>query len=327
MTEKILSQDEMDALLQGVQSGQIDTRTAPGPTAGVRPYDLLNLNHFVTLHPVMAIKVVSNRMIISCRVAMRKLFRKPVTMELTIVEMNKFDTFIETIPPMSSFHLLKVEPLSKTVLLILTAEMVYFLLDHFYGGGGKLHARTEGGYTLIERMFIQKVVDLLLSEFQKAWDFVRPVKISMTRTDSTARTMRVLPDKDWVVTARLKLGFDESGQDFYFCFPFAHLEPLREKLYGGHEIQVIVRTDKSDAALKQHLIDSGYVTAAVLIGSAALTVPEVIRLEVGDVVQLDRKADADFELMFENISKFYGRPGTFEGKNAFQIKSLVPPKP
>ena len=326
MVEKILSQDEMDALLHGVQSGQVDTRTPPGPTAGVYPYDLMNLNHYVTLHPTMAIKVISGLFTVPFQLALRRVLRKEVKVEQTIVEMSKFDSFLEGIPPMSSYNLIALAPLTNTVLLVITSDLVYLLLVYFYGGG-KLHSKQGGEYTLIERRFIQKILDILLAELQKAWDAVRPVKITLTRTDSTPRTMKVLPDKDWMVTARFKLNIEESGGDFFFCFPFADLEPLRKTLYGGPANKAAQKTTQGEASLKYHITELGMVTVSAIVGSAALTVPEINKLEVGDIIALDRSVNEPLELTVQNKPVFYGKPGTYKDKQAFQVQSVIPPKP
>ncbi len=325
MAEKVLSQDEMDALLQGVQSGQVDTRVSLGQTSGVHPYDLTNVNHYMTLHPIPAIKTVSERFIPLFQLALLPLFRKEIKVTLTIAEMGKFDSFLEKIPPMSSYHLIKLEPLTNSVLLIFTANTVYFLLEHFYGGYGRLHSKTEGDYTLIEKRFILKVIDVLLVSFQKAWAPVSPVKISLTRTASHPRTMRVLQDKDWTVTARFKLEIDSAGEEFFFCFPFASLEPLRAKLYGGPENEQAPDT-RFQPLLTHYIKESGRVNVVGSVGSSTLSAPEISKLEVGDIVMLDREASADMELQIEGCSKFLGKPGLYRGKNAFQIRSIIQPK-
>ena len=326
MVEKILSQDEMDALLHGVQSGQVDTRTAPGPTAGVRPYDLMNLNHYVTLHPTMAIKVVSGLFTVPFQLALKRVFRKEIKVEQTIVEMSKFDSFLEGIPPMSSYNLIKLEPLTNAVLLIITSDLVYLLLVYFYGGG-KPHSRQGEEYTLIETRFIRKIVDILIAELQRAWDSICPVKITLHRTSSTPRTMKVYPDKDWMVTARFKLSLEESGEDFYFCFPFAQLEPLRKTLYGGPANKAAQKTSQGEASLRYHITELGVVTVSAIVGSAALTVPEINKLEVGDIIALDRGVNEALELTVQNKPVFYGKPGTYKDKQAFQVQSVIPPRP
>jgi flagellar motor switch protein FliM len=325
MAEKVLSQDEMDALLQGVQSGQVDTRISLGATSGVHPYDLTNVNHYMTLNPVPAIKVVSDLFLPPFQIALTQAFRKEVKASLLIVEMGKFDSFLDKIPPMSSYHLIKVDPLTNTMLLVFTASTVYFLLEHFYGGDGRMHAKTEGDYTLIEKRFIQKVVDILLATFQKAWTPIKPVKISMIRAASHPRTMRVLQDKDWVVTARFKLEIDDAAEEFYFCFSFAHLEPLRSKLYGGpeHELELDTRWQP---ILIHYVKESGWVNVTGCVGSSVLSAPEISRLEVGDIITLDREASHDMELLVEDYPKFHGQPGVYRGKNAFQVRSVIHPK-
>ena len=322
MSEPVLSQEEMDALLKGVQTGQIDTTVAPSSTTGLK-YDLTDVNHYVTLSPAMTLKVVGDRFVPHIQAAISKAVLREVKITAIPIQTVKFNSVINNIPPMSSLNLLNVKPLTETALLVLPANVVYFLLDHFLGGKGRLLVGAGEGYTLIENRFVQKIVDMILYEFERAWQPIHRVAIAKIRTDCFARNMKVSADKDLVVTSSFHIDIQGAGAEFFFCFPFAHFDRLRKKLFGGPGGEIAKQPEEMGMALKNHLMEGCFVSVSGCLGEAVLTVPEIVELEAGDIVMLNQNTNEDLELRVEGLTKFHGQSGAYKGKRAFQIKSIV----
>jgi flagellar motor switch protein FliM len=322
MAEPVLSQEEMDALLKGVQGGQIDTTISPG-NAGALRYDLTDVNHYVTLSPAMTLKVVGDRFVPHIQAAISKAVLRQVKITALPVQTVKFNSVMNSIKPMSCMNLLNVKPLTETALLVLPADIVYFLLDHFLGGKGRLLVGEGEGYTLIENRFVQKIVDMILIEFEKAWQPIHKVTIEKMRTDCFVRNMKVSADKDLVVTSSFNLEIKGAGAEFFFCFPFAHFDRLRKTLFGGPGGEIAKQPEEMGIAIKDHLMEGCFVSVSGSLGEAVLTVPEIIALEKGDLVMLNQRVSSDLELRAEGLTKFHGQTGAYKGKRAFQIKSIV----
>jgi len=323
MADPILSQEEMDSLQAAVRSGQIDTGVVKGSTEGVLRYDLTDVNHYVTLSPAMTLKVVGDRFVPHLQAAISKAVLREVKVTAIPVQTVKFGNVIGNIQPMSSLNLLSVEPLTGSALLVMTANVVYFLLDHFLGGKGRLLVGEGDGYTAIEHRFVQKIVDMIVREFERAWQPIHKVAISKIRTDCFVRNMKVSADKDLVVTSAYHLEIKGTGAEFFFCFPFAHFDRLRKKIYGGPGGEIAEQPEEDQTALKHHLTEGCSVSVSGCLGEAVLTVPEIVDLEVGDLIMLNQHVHEDLELRVEGNTKFLGQTGAYKGKRAFQIKSVV----
>jgi flagellar motor switch protein FliM len=163
-----------------------------------------------------------------------------------------------------------------------------------------------------------------LYEYTRAWQPVHPVKISLARTDCNVRNMRVLSDKDLVVTASYRIEINGIGEEFFFCFAFSHFDRLRRKIYGGPGGEVLPQPEESGEALHGHLKEDCFVSVAGVLGETTLTVPEIVDLEAGDLVMLNQNVGDDLELQVEGYTKFHGQTGAYKGKRAFQVKSIVP---
>lgn len=322
MSEPVLSQEEMDLLQEAVRSGQVDTAVAPG-SAGASTYDLTDVNHYVTLSPVLTLKAIADRFVPHIQAAFAKTLLREVKVTATPVQTVKFNSVMADIQAMSCMNLISVKPLTETALLILPADVIYFLLDHFLGGKGRLLVGAWGNYTLIESRFVDKIVDMILSDFEKAWQPIHKVAIEKIRSDCFVRNMKVAADKDLVVTSGFHLDISGKGADFLFCFPFAHFDKLRTKIYGGPGGEIAKQPEEDGTALKDHLADGCYVDVLGCLGETVLTVPEVVELEVGDLVMLTQSTTENLELRVEGITKFHGQTGAYKGKRAFQIQSVV----
>ncbi|MEK7703274.1 MAG: FliM/FliN family flagellar motor switch protein [Nitrospirota bacterium] len=322
MAEPILSQEEMDALLKGVAGGDIDTSVSSS-AMGALKYDMTDVNHYVTLNPEMTMKAVSERFIPHIEAAMSKAIRRKMTITLSNVETVKFGGTIGQVPPMSYLNLLKVDPLSDAALLVMPATAVYFLFDFALGGKGRLFLRGEGDYTLIERRFIERIVEVILAEYRKAWQPVHPVAISLLRSDCNVRNMRVLSDKDLAVISRFRIEINNKAEEFFFCFAFSHFDRLRRKIYGGPGGEVAPQPEEAGDALYDHLTEGCTVSVAGVLGETTLTIPEIVDLEVGDLVMLNQNVHEDLALSVEGLPKFYGQTGAYKGKRAFQIQHIV----
>ncbi|MEK7748095.1 MAG: FliM/FliN family flagellar motor switch protein [Nitrospirota bacterium] len=322
MAEPILSQEEMDALLKGVKDGNVDTSFSSSPADSLK-YDLTDVNHYVTLSPAMTMKAVSDRFLPHIEAALCKAIRRKVTVTSAGVDTVKFGGTVGQILPMSYISLLKVAPLTDAALLVMPASVVYFMFDLALGGKGKLFLRGEGDHTMIERRFIERTVDTILHEFNKAWQPVHPVVLSLIRSDCNIRNMRVLADKDLVVTSRFRIEMNDKGEEFFFCFAFSHFDRLRRKIYGGPGGEIAPQPEAAGDALHNHLTEACYVSVAGVLGETTLTVPEIVDLEVGDLVMLNQNVHEDLALSVEGLPKFYGQTGAYKGKRAFQIQSIV----
>jgi flagellar motor switch protein FliM len=312
MADKVISQGEMDALMKG------DGR---GALSGVQSYDLTRQKRVIPAR-ILTLEMICEQFARYFQSALGTLLAKELEFKLQSTETVDCGDLINRIPMLSSVNVITMEPLKGNALILVESDTVYLLLDHFFGGSGRIHSKTTGEFTPVEQRFVQKVVTLMLAQLQKAWYPVYPMHIALVRSETNPKFAMIVPPKEVmiVVPFNLKIGNDE--RKFSICLPYPTVEPIWEKLCALYQGQATDTVDEWHEALREHM---GGCKAEVKadLGVASLLISEITALKPGDVVLLDKVQSDELELTVEGIVKFSGRPGTHRGNVSFQVSSVV----
>jgi len=322
MGEKVLSQDEVEALLRGVQGGDVDTEVDEGPATGVRSYDLTSQDRIIRGR-MPSLEIINERFARLFRVSISSFFRKEAEVTPVSVDIIKFGEFTRMIPLPSNINIVKMDPLRGHILIVLDAKGIYTMVDLFFGGKGQTYVKVEGrDFTTVEQRIIQKVVKILLEDFEKAWSPLHKVKVFFVRSEINPQFATVVAPTEVVVKVVFKLELEGEGCDIIVCLPYPTIEPIREKLYGGFQSDQLEVDGQWGVRFRSELTQC-FLSVTAEVGEASLTLDEVIHLSSGDIIVLDKSVTDDFVMKVEGRPKFLGKAGTHNGNPAFQITSLV----
>lgn len=322
MAEKVLSQAEVDALLRGVSGGTIETESKPLHPKGLRQYDLTGQERIIRGR-MPALEIINDRCCQHLQTSFSSLIRRNVECSPLSIEITKYGEFIKKIPFPSNLSILKMDPLRSNIILALEARLIFILLDYYLGGTGQTHVKTEGrDFSKIEHHFIDKIVTLFNRDLQKAWEPLMPVSISLVRNETNPQFAMIVNPTEITVTVKLKIEIENQSWDILLSLPYPAIEPVREKLYGGFQSDQLTSDPEWGDRFKKELIGCT-VSVTAELGSALLSLEEVTRLAVGDIILLNNAVDGDIPLQVEETVKFYGRPGISNGNNALVISRAI----
>ncbi|MGB1239765.1 MAG: flagellar motor switch protein FliM, partial [Pseudomonadales bacterium] len=169
----LLSQDEIDALLHGVDdSAPADSGGEPEleveDADGVRKYDLASNEHVVRGR-MPTLELVNERFARNARTSIYNLLRSSADVAVEDIQMLKYGDYVHTLYVPSSMCVMRVAPLKGSGLFILDAKLVYKLVDNFYGGDGR-HAKIEGrDFTPTENRLVFKLLEFFFRDLKDAW--------------------------------------------------------------------------------------------------------------------------------------------------------------
>lgn len=322
MPEKILSQEEVDALLKGVSDGKVSTQPAPAPSQGVRSYDF-SIRDPIPHGGMSVLDFVHERFARFFQAALSSAVRKELTIQPMPIQVLSFEEFMKDIPPPICLNLVKMEPLKGEVVVLLKSETLYTLLELLFGGSGRGAGKvglTE--FTPIEQRVIHRMVLMVLEEFQKAWMPLYPFKPALTRSETNPQFTKVMSPGERIIRISFKVQLEEEAREILIALPYRSMEPVFEKLIGGLAGAVREIDPEWTARLRSGITDCG-VSVTAELGTAVLTIQEITQLAVGDVIVLEKRVDENLEMKVEGRPKFRGHPGLHRGKPAFQITSLI----
>ena len=325
MGQQILSQEEVDALLTSVASGEVDLEpqervATKDATADLPVYDLTAQN-IMMREQFDVLDEVHDRFSNALRNYMSGTLGVSVDIELASTEMVKFGEFMEGLSGQTSFHTFRMEPLVGSALLAIEGNLVFFLIDRMFGGTGKGSIKQERDFTLLEQRVMRKFADDVLKDLEKAWSLVLPMEITMGKSETKQQFVRLVSPGDLVIIVMTAVSLDEFSANMLLCVPYLLLEPIREKLSFKNMRDAELGNTWTEQL--EALLNESTVTITAELGRASHTVRNILDLNRGDVIMLDTGPQDLVPVMVEKIPKFLGNAGVVAGNRAVQINSLV----
>ena len=322
--EKILSQDEIDALLKGVVSGEVETQAEEEGQAagGVKQYDLFNQERIVRGR-MPTLELITDRFTRHQSLSWSSLLNTKVEFNIIGTQIMKFGAFLKTVPIPSSLNVFRMDPLRGNGLFVLNAFLVYLCVDYFYGGKGQTHVKPEGrDFTPIQFRIIQKLVKLAFEDMDKAWRAALTVKTELVRSEVNPQFAMVVSASEIVFVTTLQVQFGETTSDFFIVYPYSMIEPIKEKLYSGI-VSDQVEQDGSWATRFHEKVQECSLGITVRLGTATVKVRDVLDFAPGDLILLDQRPGDPLDCFVEGYLKFQGSPGVSKGNHACRIEKVV----
>ncbi len=322
---QILSQDEVDALLQGVTGGDIDTQVGDDDEltgeGGIVPYDLTSQERIIRGR-MPTLEIIHQRFSRTFRSAISSMLRRVVDVALVSTDMIKFGEFLKTLPVPTSLHIYKMEPLRGFALVVLETKLVFALVDVLFGGSARTHVKVEGrDFTPIETYIIKRIVLKLLEDLHAAWRPVHELNIEYSRSEVNPQFAGIVPPSDLVVVVTFEMEIEDQQGNLSFCIPYSMIEPIRAKLHAGFQSDRL-EIDHAWLNRLQERIMGAEVDLVSLLGEAMIGAGDLMKLKEGDVIPLKTGAKDEVEILVEGVAKFKGRPGAMQGKTALEITEL-----
>jgi flagellar motor switch protein FliM len=317
----VLSQEEVDSLLKGVSSGEIETEAEEeAPTDGVMPYDFTRQEQMLRGR-MPALGIVNERFATNFRTNLSGMVRRTVDIETEPVDMVKFEDFRLSLPVPTSLHIFRIDPLVGQALVVFDGRLVFSLIECYFGGKGTEHARIEGrDFTAIENAMIRKAVRACLEDLATAWERVYTVKMTYLRSEVNPEFAAIVLPGDLVIVVRFNVDIEGVGGHMSLCIPYSTIEPIRERFYGG--LQDLPKADRKWKKRIEDRVKATRVDIAVELGTTRVTAERLLGLQTGDVIQLEQFIADPLIGRVEGIPKFLGCPGTKKANRALKIEKM-----
>ena len=319
----VLSQDEVDSLLNGISDGKVKTETdTPERGKGLNVYDFRS-QAGPSFASMPALGTINERFVGSLRVSLSAATRSVIDVTISSTESVPFDEFSRSIPLPSSLNIFKMAPLKGFALLVLEGPLVFAFVDIFFGGKGGGHLRLEGNdFTPIEVRIIEKVVAIILGDLEHAWSDVHKIKMALVRSEMDPKFAAIAKPNDSVMVSRFTVEFGNTAGNMTICIPYSTIEPLREKLKQGLQNEK-VEVDQRWRKHIQEKIKGLAINVLCTLGMTKITGRELLEIKVDDIIPLEQGVNDLITVSVEDIPKFRGFPGTRNSKQAIRISESI----
>lgn len=320
---KLLSQEEINALLNEVETGNIAATVEPIEIKDgtIRTYDLTHHERIIRGR-MPGLELVNERFTRLFMNSLSSKLTKFVDAVVQDISMVKFNEFIKAISLPSSINVFKIEPLHGYALFIVEAPIAFAILECFFGSNDINNIKVEDrSFTSIEQRIIKKVVDLALHDIEIAWKSLSDVNLKYVGVETNPRFITIVTPVEPVIKIEIKVAVEEFDGRIFLCIPYSTIEPLKEKLYSSVHSET-VETDKRWISRLTTVLCDSYIKIIAEIEKIELTVGEVLDLKVGDVINLGKSISDEFDITVEEVLKFKGTPCLSRGSQAIKITNI-----
>ncbi len=320
MSQQILSQDEVDALLQGITGESQKLEQDEAPTEGVRDYNLASQERIVRGR-MPTLEIVNERFARNIRVGLFNLIRRSPEVSVGGIKVQKYSAFLREIVVPTNFNIMAVRPLRGSGLVVCDPNLVFSVIDALFGGAGKFHTRIEGrDFSATEQRIIQRLIDVIGNEYKQAWRGIYPLELEYQRSEMQPQFATIATPSEIVVCTSFTLEIGETTGTVHICIPYSTLEPIRDILFSSIQGDS-AEPDRRWVNLLKQQIQSAEVEVVAELAQAPATVEQLLSFKPGDFIELD--LNQLLEAKVDGVPIFECYYGTSNGKYALRVEKLL----
>ena len=323
---QVLSQDEVDALLNAVNeneedlfdNGENNDYEDESGSENIQSYDLTNQDRVIRGRmPIL--EIIYERFIRSFRVSLSNSLRKISTISMISTDLLKFGEFVNTLPIPSCMCIMRFNELRGPALLVFESKLAYAILDSYFGGTDRPFTKIEGKeFTQIELSFMRKVMDMAIGDLEDAWSPVHKIDAQHIRTEINPQFVGVVPPSDVIIATTFEVEFESASGTIMVVVPYSTIEPIKQKLSSSFQTDNEVGDNIWTNAMKQHLVETE-ATCTVKLGNTEMTIGDLVNLQVGDIIPLSQEASGEVAIEIEGVEKYKCLIGLYKGNRAVQV--------
>jgi len=316
-----LSQDEVDSLLRGVSGDAVETKEQEvEDKSKPRPYNVAS-NERIVRGRMPTMEVINERFARMLRVSMFNLVRRSAEISVGQVRVVKFVDFIRNLVLPTNMNLVQAKPLRGNALFIFDPNLVFLVVDTMFGGDGRFHTRVEGReFTQTEHRIIQNILSAVFEAYTKAWEPVYHLDFEFVRSEMNPQFANIATPNELVVVSTFEIAFNDVGGAVNICLPYSMIQPIRELLFSAMQGDHL-SADKNWNHLMATQIKSAEIELVALLGEAKLTVEDVMKIKIGDVIPLH--VAENLTATVNDVPVMECKYGVFQDQYAIKVEKVL----
>ncbi|MCW8900180.1 MAG: flagellar motor switch protein FliM [Gammaproteobacteria bacterium] len=317
---ELLSQDEIDALLHGVDDGEVETENDLELQDGVaREFDFASHDRIVRGR-MPTLEMINERFARSFRISLFNMLRRSAEISVSGVQMVKFSEYLHSMFVPTSLNIVKLHPLRGSALCVLDPKLVFILVDNYYGGVGR-HAKIEGrDFSATEQRVISIVLQDAFKDLEEAWKPVMKVNFEFSSMEVNPQFANIVSPTEVVVVSTFHIELDGGGGDFMVTIPYSMVEPIRDLLDAGIASDITDKDERWVISLREE-IKLAEVEMSCNLTEITLPLYDVLNLKEGDILPISMPDVVT--LRAEDIPVLRGKVGESRGSKAVKITQAV----
>ncbi len=323
-TADLLSQDEIDALLHGVDDGEVETEAEEEVSTDARSYDF-NSQERIVRGRMPTLEMVNERFARYFRISLFNFLRRSAEISISGIQIQKFSEYVQGLFVPTNLNIVRFAPLRGRALIVIEPRLVFTAVDNFFGGDGQFYNKVEGReFTPTEMRVIRLIIDMIFKDLREAWKPVLALEFEYMNSEVNPAFANIVSPAEIVVVSTVHVELEGGGGDISIAMPYSMIEPIRDLLDAG------ISSDQGESdnnrwqlALRNEVMRSKVNVSSLLV-EKQVKLSDILNFKQGDVIPIDLPKEV--LLRAESIPIFRGEVGLSDGNYAVKINDKILPE-
>ncbi len=319
----VLSQSEIDNLLQSLSNGDVDIEEMKKSSENVvKDYDFARPSKFSKEH-LRTLEIIFEHYGRLLSTTLPIYLRKNIQVEVMNSEAVTYMEFTNALSNPVLLGIVDFSPLQGSIILEMASKLGFAFVDRMLGGEGNPLDKTRD-FTEIELLIIERIMNSCVELLREPWENVLDVYPRMERIETNSQFAQIISPSEMIAIVTLNIKMGEVEGLMNICLPYLTLEPVMDKLntkFWYSNMQE--KADESYSDDIEVLIRKAEIPITAVLGNSSINVSDFAALQVGDIIRLDTKVDDELSVFVGNLKKFTALPGEFGKDYAVRVTSII----
>lgn len=320
---EVLSQGEIDALLQALSSGEVDAQDIKEEESKkIKEYDFKNPQK-IAKDQLRTLEIIHENLGRLFQTFLSGYLRAPLKLSILTVDQFAYSEFSNAISNPAFLSIVDFEPLNGQILIDISPDIAYLIIDRLLGGDGTEDQETRS-FTEIELSLLESMMNKMMPIIKETWENVVDLEPKLDKIEVNPQFVQVIPHNETIALITMKLEVGSKEGLLNICIPYLVIEPILDKLSTRYWFST-TRNDiskKEVESIKKRMLNTKVKVKAEL-GSTTVDIKDILSLQKGDVIKLDKSNTDKVRIRIGSHIKFLGSIGTSRNKMAVKIKNVV----
>ena len=327
----ILSQEEIDALLQAVDDDE-DGAELVASEANKKPklpedrqiiiYDFKRPNR-VSKEQLRAIKGIHDKLARNLASQISSIMRSIVEIRLHSVDQMTYGEFLMSLPSPTSFNVFSIKPLDGSCVLEINPSIAFPMIDRLLGGKGDGGFDSSRELTDIEVNLLDAILRIVMQRLKESWQMITDMYPNVEAKESSPNVVQVVSQNEIIIMAVMEIIIGGNSGMINICYPVIYLEPILSRLANRDVMLGETSAKKSRNKELKTLVGRAEVLYEAILGKTNISVLEFLELKPGDILKLDRSADDMAIVSIDKKDVFMADVGLHRFRKSIQLKELI----
>lgn len=322
---ELLSQQEIDNLLNNIKDGDVSEILEDKSKEAV-PFDF-RLPNRISKNQLRSIRNIHENFAESFSSFLVTKLQTIVNINVTQIDQLYYSEYVLSVANPACLYTFAIKDTDIKGIVELETNFAFSLVDRLLGGKGD-GTKENNVITPIEQRVLVVIIDSIMKELSKAWSSVEKLTFNIDRFESDIDFAQITSPNESVLLVSFEVIVDEKPFMLNLCYATFAFERILSNLNAKSLSTIRPTKYKAGTArdIMSFYIKNTELNISVELGKVSLSFRDILNLEKGDIIQLNKPISDECVVKVENIPMFKGRIGVVDEKKAVKITKKIPPE-